>query len=599
MRRRSVFYILLVGALLSWGGFKFFHHDDKEFQRHALYGTPCEEVLERSGGAQANCVTIYYGTTRAPEFLDAQNLKETNRIIDRFTNRFADRLYFGQADVSLPFLASPEFEEGRQRGEVVYAKDAPPSGKSQTEQNVSLTIISETGRETFVADLSDAISRRENSLLLFIHGFNVTFDAAVVRTAQLAADLTFDPDIPPEETEYAFGQPVLFSWPNGGQVIAYRRDQKMAEASSRHLTEFLKLLSDETDARTINIIVHSMGNRVLVESIRQYAESYVQQEAREIDFRIIHAAADVDQDVYDAVMDEIEKKSFSADFTIYASSEDIPLAISRFVNSVVTKVRQWLGTAPQEKRGRLGQITDDGIYVRDGVTSIDATGFATDLYGHGYFSDNGNILSDIACELSGVDILQRPLNPDTRLWRGIPYTFYSIDRTAGEGRCAIRTPTPYTQNATAHLERYGALTSLKVCWDGTSVPADAQCPPPIIEEAEPEIEDIYATIYFDLSKAALSPRSESLLAELASRALANDIARITVTGHTDTAGDETMNAALSLRRAEIVRDALIARGIPAYKIEIIAKGELEPAQPTADGVREPLNRRVEITIQFE
>jgi len=72
------------------------------------------------------------------------------------------------------------------------------------------------------------------------------------------------------------------------------------------------------------------------------------------------------------------------------------------------------------------------------------------------------------------------------------------------------------------------------------------------------------------------------------------IVDFSVTGHADRSGPEEYNLALSLRRANHVRDALVTRGIKAGGISVAGRGEAEPAVPTADGVREPANRRVEI-----
>ncbi|MDP1748828.1 MAG: OmpA family protein, partial [Reyranella sp.] len=69
------------------------------------------------------------------------------------------------------------------------------------------------------------------------------------------------------------------------------------------------------------------------------------------------------------------------------------------------------------------------------------------------------------------------------------------------------------------------------------------------------------------------------------------------TGHTDTSGPEAYNMALSLRRANTVKDALVREGVPATAITVIGRGEAGLLVKTADGVREPQNRRVEIVIQ--
>jgi OOP family OmpA-OmpF porin len=70
-----------------------------------------------------------------------------------------------------------------------------------------------------------------------------------------------------------------------------------------------------------------------------------------------------------------------------------------------------------------------------------------------------------------------------------------------------------------------------------------------------------------------------------------------LTGHADRAGPEDYNMKLSLRRAEAVRAVLLDKGVEAGAISVAARGESEPAVPTADGVAERANRRVEILLQ--
>jgi hypothetical protein len=73
-------------------------------------------------------------------------------------------------------------------------------------------------------------------------------------------------------------------------------------------------------------------------------------------------------------------------------------------------------------------------------------------------------------------------------------------------------------------------------------------------------------------------------------------AGITATGHTDTSGGDAYNMALSLRRANIVKDALVQAGVPAGAINAVGVGKAGLLVPTPDGVREPQNRRVEIQV---
>lgn len=139
----------------------------------------------------------------------------------------------------------------------------------------------------------------------------------------------------------------------------------------------------------------------------------------------------------------------------------------------------------------------------------------------------------------------------------------------------------------------------KDCWDGSSVPVTAECPPQLVEQQAAVAEPINVTVYFDYDKSNLTPEAAELIREASARALSNDIDVVRVSGHADRSGGDAYNQALSQRRANVVRDALVANGVPADMIQLDAYGESRPAKPTPDGVREPLNRRTEVMISFE
>jgi OmpA-OmpF porin, OOP family len=88
---------------------------------------------------------------------------------------------------------------------------------------------------------------------------------------------------------------------------------------------------------------------------------------------------------------------------------------------------------------------------------------------------------------------------------------------------------------------------------------------------------------------------DRLLADIAAKGI--DSVNISSTGHADRSGSVEYNEALAMRRSDAVRDALIAGGVPADNITVASRGESENAVPTADGVREQANRRVEIIMQ--
>ena len=123
------------------------------------------------------------------------------------------------------------------------------------------------------------------------------------------------------------------------------------------------------------------------------------------------------------------------------------------------------------------------------------------------------------------------------------------------------------------------------------MPAPAPAPAPQMAEApKPFI------VLFAFDSAAIDGAANRVIDDAVATAERLGITDFSVTGHTDRAGAEEYNLALSLQRADAVRDALVARGVKATGISVAGRGEAETAVPTADGVRERANRRVEIIL---
>jgi outer membrane protein OmpA-like peptidoglycan-associated protein len=123
-------------------------------------------------------------------------------------------------------------------------------------------------------------------------------------------------------------------------------------------------------------------------------------------------------------------------------------------------------------------------------------------------------------------------------------------------------------------------------------PAAAPPPPPTPMPAATSF-----MVFFDWDRSNLSQQALTTIQQAADAFKAKGSARITATGHTDTSGPENYNMALSLRRANAVKDALVRDGVPATAIAVVGRGEQGLLVPTPDGVREPQNRRVEIVLQ--
>ena len=124
-------------------------------------------------------------------------------------------------------------------------------------------------------------------------------------------------------------------------------------------------------------------------------------------------------------------------------------------------------------------------------------------------------------------------------------------------------------------------------------PVAAPTPPPPPPPPPAPISRTYI-VFFDLDKASISNEAMKILSQAAQDAKQGAAVGIQVVGHADTSGTEKHNMALSNRRAQNVESALANMGINLNAINTMGKGESDLLVPTADGVREPQNRRVEI-----
>src|SRR6185437_9442204 len=118
-------------------------------------------------------------------------------------------------------------------------------------------------------------------------------------------------------------------------------------------------------------------------------------------------------------------------------------------------------------------------------------------------------------------------------------------------------------------------------------------PPPAAAPAPAPVARSYL-VFFDFNKSDLSVQAVSIVNQAAANAGSAKVTQLTLSGHTDTVGSDAYNMRLSRRRAESVASQLEKDGIPSSEIQIVAKGKRDLLVPTADEVKEPQNRRVQI-----
>ena len=105
------------------------------------------------------------------------------------------------------------------------------------------------------------------------------------------------------------------------------------------------------------------------------------------------------------------------------------------------------------------------------------------------------------------------------------------------------------------------------------------------------------TLYFVEGKDEFTDESRQLIDRVFAEIAKRPVPDVVVIGHTDKVGSDAVNDPLSRQRAEVVRTALLARGVAADKIMTIGRGKREPIVATAEGVAEARNRRVEIQVR--
>lgn len=597
-----ILLLLVLAGAGAVGGY--FLLKPKPTKYHPDFGTDCAALLMPATQNAVDCVRVLFGTNR-DLVLDGQEpgaAEETD--VRKATSNDAGQLLFGRADVWLPKL----IEEGgsRDRGETPILEGPPPEEPSELAKYVFLTRITRAGRDAFLTEMDQALATRgSDSALLFVHGFNTPFDDALIRSAQLSVDLS-------RRGIFDVGVPMLFSWPSAGRVSLgdYRGDQDRSLAAAPYLEEFLDILTANPQIRRINIVAHSMGNRILTEALESYASDYLERKSRDdIEFRIILVAADVDRDIFEATTGILD--NLQANITIYTSDADRALHVSRVVNNKL----------------RLGDTNGDKPFIRANpyYQTVDATGIATELFGlgHNYYSDNPFILGDIVCALAEanpelralerrrygsvpdgleyfrVNVGLRPAEEDCSLYRTAFPIRSAEDAPVQPQRMRVGTPPPPPEEEEQQLPMTGegepeGLEALPPPPPPPPAPAPvAPPPPPPAPPALPSV--IFFSLYVEDRTAFAAEEFGDELRAMLGR---GEVKQITISAHTDSVGPAAENLDLSRIWAGELRDWIVAQGVDAALITAEGYGEDRPAVAVPDETSEPLNRRIEIVIEY-
>lgn len=324
---------------------------------------------------------LYYATTRQATGAAA--------AAQAYSNQRGEGLRYGQVAVTIP-------------SDHRYARlESPSVFKLEWDNDPQRHITLRPDHQTLTAqDWKTELTRRaaafnKPGVLLFIHGYNTSFEDAARRAAQLAYDLAFP------------GPTVLFSWPSDGDFLGYFSDEDEARVVWRQMAQVLDALSHLAPGVPVYVVAHSMGNRILTQGL---AELFNQRPDADRAFKqVVLAAPDIGREEFKQRWLWDLKSANAPRYTLYASGEDLPVRLSA-----------WLHGEP-----RLGRGGAD-ITVLPGLDSIDATGVTREWFGldHSYFGDNATLMSDLYL------LINRGLGPEERprLKPSVNYDYWEFSK---------------------------------------------------------------------------------------------------------------------------------------------------------------------------
>jgi esterase/lipase superfamily enzyme len=278
----------------------------------------------------------------------------------------------GVCEVSIP--------QGHQTGKLENPSILRLELKAAPERHVVLLDVLEKPADDFYDELRRCVSDSEKKqCFVFVHGYNTKFEDAVRRSAQLAYDLNFD------------GAPICFSWPSEGELWGYHSDQNDVAWAESDLRQFLHDVAANSQAESIHIIAHSMGNRVVTEVLKTISLE-MKLNAPLFD-EVVLTAPDIDADYFQRDIAPYIVHA-ARRVTLYASSNDKALMAS------------------QEFHGGKPRAGDSGetLLLLPGIQTIDVSAVDTSFLGHSYFGSNDTVIADL------WELIETGKSADHRTW---------------------------------------------------------------------------------------------------------------------------------------------------------------------------------------
>jgi len=268
--------------------------------------------------------------------------------------------------------ARPWFGTERASGTFARAKLVPPDEGRFSLSSIGLGDWSLEAVEP-VEHLSEMLppGPERRDLLLYVHGFNTTFETAALDAARLSDGIRFR------------GETMVFSWPSKAKLFDYGYDRESAMWSRDALERVLSLLMASPGIGRIHLVAHSVGTMLSLESLRQIYARHGMAVTDKIG-AVIFASPDIDMDVFASSVERIPP--LAPKITVITATNDRALAVAGWIAGGMTRV----GAA---EKSRLEQM---------GLRVIDASTEGWGLINHDLFLSNSHIRLVIRRAVDGV-----------------------------------------------------------------------------------------------------------------------------------------------------------------------------------------------------
>lgn len=288
-------------------------------------------------------IPVFYGTDRARDEESKNRLAYGSDRGRRLELGQASAIFSGQVSIAEHVDLSPN------GGALSTSVGSDERGTGSVDiaelKTLSPTDFSAAARERLVHG-----KRYPGQALIFVHGFDTSFELAVHEAAKIAQALKYD------------GLVFVYSWPSGGGVASYTYDRESSQAAEPYLRHFIDLVCSQSGAKAVGVIAFGMGGQPALDTLRDIVSAGVSPSLLN---EVVLLVPDIDPDLFANIAARLSGRLKG--MTVYASSSDRGVAIARSF---------WGGQ-------RLGDVPAEGPHGVPGVDTIDVSALGADAFRFG------------------------------------------------------------------------------------------------------------------------------------------------------------------------------------------------------------------------